>query len=504
MITSVMSWYFRQRHEQLMEQAMHAVEIQEETFHQLMLSAEQTEYGKLFDAKSISDPEKFRKQFPIAEYEDLKPWIERTMQGEQGLIWPGEITWFAKSSGTTGNTAKFIPVSFEALEECHFQGGRDVLTAYFYHFPESKIFNGKGLLIGGSHRVNQTNNKSFYGDLSAVLMNHLPAWASLLKTPDLSIALMENWEEKLEKMAYTVIHEQVTSISGVPTWTLVLFKRLLEITGKQNILEVWPNLELYIHGGVSFVPYKEQFKSLLPSDQMHYLETYNASEGFFGLQIDEQSDDMLLLTHYGIFYEFIPLSQIFDENPLTLTLSEVKTGENYAVIITTNSGLWRYKIGDTIKFTSVNPFRFIITGRTKLFINAFGEELVIDNAEKAMAIACATSNAKVVDYTAAPIYMNSENPGHEWLIEFEIPPENLTAFAEILDSALKSTNSDYAAKRHADLAMKMPKLKSMPSGTFHSWLKSKGKLGGQHKVPRLCNDRTIIEEIIALSEPGRA
>lgn len=487
-----------------MENALQAHEAQEETFHKLMLAGEQTEYGKKYDAKNASDPVKFQELFPITEYEDLKPWIERTMQGEQGLLWPGEITWFAKSSGTTGNTAKFIPVSFEALEECHFQGGRDVLTVYFNHFPESKIFNGKGLLIGGSHRINQTNNKSFYGDLSAVLMNHLPTWASLLKTPDMSIALMENWEEKLEKMAHAVKNEQVTSISGVPTWTLVLFKRLLELTGKNNIHEVWPSLELYIHGGVSFVPYREQFKSFIPTDKMHYLETYNASEGFFGVQLDPARRDMLLLTHYGVFYEFIPVHQLHESQPKTLTLSEVEIGVNYALLITTNSGLWRYKIGDTIQFTSVLPYQFVITGRTKLFINAFGEELVIDNAEKAMAMACNQCKAKVVDYTAAPVFMSQEHPGHEWLIEFETPPENLVEFTEILDSSLKECNGDYAAKRHANLAMQMPKLKSLPKGTFHAWLKSKGKLGGQHKVPRLCNDRKIMDEILSMIEPGRA
>jgi hypothetical protein len=350
------------------------------------------------------------------------------------------------------------------------------------------------LLIGGSHKINQHNARSFYGDLSAVLMNHMPMWANFKSTPDMSIALMDNWEEKLESMALATINEDVTSISGVPTWTLVLFKRILEITGKSNMHEVWPNLELFIHGGVSFTPYREQFKQLLPAAHMRYVETYNASEGFFGIQYLANSPEMLLMTDHGIFYEFMPLGGKPED---AVPLWEVKTGINYAMLITTTGGLWRYSIGDTIQFSSTSPYLFKITGRTKLYINAFGEELVIENADTSIAAAASKTGAVVEDYTAAPVYMTETDPGHEWLVAFSTPPRDLQAFIHELDEELKRSNSDYAAKRHADLAMKMPVVRALPAGAFQQWLKQKGKLGGQHKVPRLCNDRAVIDDIIS-------
>ncbi|MBC7426752.1 MAG: GH3 auxin-responsive promoter family protein [Bacteroidia bacterium] len=498
-VSALGSWYFRKRIGQLEEAASNAAETQRTVLRTLISSAEETEFGRLYEFHNIKTYDQFRQNVPLQDYESLKPYIERLMKGEQNILWHSDINWFAKSSGTTQDKSKFIPVSFESLEDCHFKGGKDILAWHFQNNPESKIFDGKSLLIGGSHKINTLAENSFYGDLSAVLMNNLPFWVNLIKTPNLSIALMDDWEMKLEKMALKTMNENVTNITGVPTWTLVLFDKLLELTGKKNITEIWPNLELYIHGGVSFAPYREQFKRYISNPGMRYLETYNASEGFFGIQTESDVHDMMLMTDYGIFYEFITMDTVHSENPVVLSLEEVKKDENYAVVISTNSGLWRYVLGDTISFTSLNPFRFTITGRTKLFINAFGEELVIENAEKAIAYACESSNSRVREYTAAPIYLDDpENAGHEWLIEFETIPENLDYFTSQLDKKLKEINSDYEAKRHKDIALKMPTVKSMPANTFYNWLKQKGKLGGQHKVPRLSNDRKIVNEILEL------
>lgn len=495
MLAPVISWYFRQRYEELRRMATRAGDSQEILFEYLLDEGGSTAFGEAHGFRGIKDYDTWKRQVPVSEYEDLKPWIEKAMLGEENVLWPGETTWFAKSSGTTGNTAKFIPISYENLEDTHFKGGRDILTVYCTRNPDTRVFQGKGLLIGGSHKVNQLNTRSYYGDLSAVLMNHMPFWANLKSTPDLSIALMDNWEEKLESMARATIGENVTSISGVPTWTLVLFKRILEITGKSHMHEVWPNLELFIHGGVSFTPYREQFAQFLPGSHMQYLETYNASEGFFGIQHSRESADLLLMTDHGIFYEFYPVS----EGPeATVPLWEVKPGVNYAMLITTNSGLWRYKIGDTVQFSSVNPYLFRITGRTKLFINAFGEELVIENADTAIAAACRATGAVVADYTAAPVYMTEKEPGHEWLIEFEAAPDSMDDFVHVLDEELKNCNGDYAAKRHGDLAMRLPHVHAAPRGLFQSWLKQKGKLGGQHKIPRLSNDRRVVEELLSM------
>lgn len=497
MLAPVISWYFRQRYEELLNMSQRAGDSQEVLFEYLLDEGRSTQYGESLGFRNIRNYEQWRQQVPVTEYEDLKSWIELAMAGEENVLWPGETTWFAKSSGTTGNSAKFIPISYENLEDTHFKGGRDILTVYCARNPDTRVFQGKGLLIGGSHKVNQLNNRSYYGDLSAVLMNHMPFWANLKSTPDLSIALMDNWEEKVESIARTTIGENVTSISGVPTWTLVLFKRILEITGKSHMHEVWPNLELFIHGGVSFTPYREQFQRLLPGSHMQYLETYNASEGFFGIQYRQDAADMLLMTDHGIFYEFYPVTEGPEK---TIPLWEVQPGVNYAMLITTNSGLWRYKIGDTVQFSSVKPYLFRITGRTKLFINAFGEELVIENADTAIARACAATGAIVAEYSAAPVYMTSAEPGHEWLIEFETQPDNLQVFTQVLDGELKNCNSDYAAKRHGDLAMRLPRVHVAAKGLFQSWLKQKGKLGGQHKVPRLSNDRKVLDELLGLQE----
>lgn len=475
-------------------------EVQDEWLKKLISSARDTEWGKKHHYASIKTPKEFKSRVPIQDYDDIKPYVERLRKGEQNLLWNTDIRWFAKSSGTTSDKSKFIPMSEESLVECHFKGGKDLLSIYCNNHPDTLLFNGKCLALGGSHQINSVSNESFYGDLSAIIMQNLPFWAEFIRTPDLSIALMDNWEEKIEKLVIATIVEDVTNISGVPTWTIVLAKRILEVTGADDLLEVWPHLELFVHGAVSFIPYHEQIKQLMPAHKVNYLETYNASEGFFGIQDLNNSDELLLMLDYGIYYEFMPLEELGKEYPNTVQLNDVQRNVNYALVISTNSGLWRYLIGDTIIFTSLNPYRIKITGRTKHFINAFGEELIIDNAEKAIAFACNNTGAIVKEYTAGPIYFsNEENGGHEWLIEFHKHPDDLDLFSDILDKSLQSLNSDYEAKRFANIALKKPLIKSLPENTFYDWLKSKGKLGGQHKVPRLSNDRKYVDEILAFA-----
>ncbi|MES2690732.1 MAG: GH3 auxin-responsive promoter family protein [Bacteroidota bacterium] len=497
---SLVTWYLKKRVpfiEQMME---NPGDTQLEVFNRLINQARYTEWGTQYDYKSIRSIDDFKQRVPVGNYETHKPYIDRMMKGEQNLLWPTDVTWFAKSSGTTSAKSKFIPVTFDSLEECHFQGGKDALMFYQLQKESSTIFSGKGLIMGGSHQINRfAEGESYYGDLSAVMMQNMPFWAQYFRTPDLSIAIMDNWDEKIEKMALATLSEDVTSISGVPTWTLVLIDKLFEITGKNNLIDIWPNLELYMHGGVSFVPYEQRFKSLIRSAGMNYLETYNASEGFLGIQDSLDRQDMLLMLDYGIFYEFMPMSEYGKEHPETLSIDEVNVNENYALVISTNAGLWRYVIGDTVRFTSLRPHRFKITGRTKHFINAFGEELVIENADFAMAETCRKFGVKVIDYTAAPVHFERETIGtHEWLIEFEHCPEDMHHFTAELDDFLKQSNSDYEAKRYKDMAMVMPKVNAVARGTFHNWLKQNGKLGGQHKVPRLANNREYIEQILKL------
>lgn len=474
--------------------------VQHDQLMHLIQAAKDTEWGIMYGYESITNYDDFAKVVPLQQYEDIKPNVDRLRDGKQNILWPEEIKWFAKSSGTTNDKSKFIPVSQEGLDNCHIRGGKDTLYFHEYLYPENKIFKGKGLIIGGSHSVNNDSNDSYFGDVSAILIENLPFYAEFLRTPKTSIALMDKWDEKLEQMAIATINENVTSLSGVPSWTLVLIKRVLEITGKSNLLDVWPNLELFIHGGVNFAPYVPQYKALIKSDKMHYLETYNASEGFFGIQDSIEDSSMLLMLDYGVFYEFIPMSEYDKPNAKALLIDEVEIGVNYAIVISTNCGLWRYIIGDTIKFTHTYPHRFLITGRTRHFINAFGEELIVDNAEKAINIACNKADAIINEYTAAPIYMNLDKQGaHEWLIEFEKEPKDMEYFVYILDEALKSTNSDYEAKRFNNYTLDIPKVRSMKKGTFHKWLDMKGKLGGQHKIPRLSNNRTYIDEIIEMN-----
>ncbi|NCD68206.1 GH3 auxin-responsive promoter family protein [Mucilaginibacter agri] len=497
LINSVATWLMKKRMHQIELFMKYPNEVQEEWFEKLISGAENTEWGKKHHYKSISNLNEFKQRVPLQNYDSLKPYIDRMLKGEQNVLWPSEIKWFAKSSGTTNDRSKFIPVSEEALEECHFKGGKDMLTMYFNNRPDSKLFTGKILTLGGSHQVSQLNADTFFGDLSAVIMKNLPLWAQFYRTPHLDIALLENFEEKIEKMAYATKDANMTGISGVPTWNILLFKRILEITGKDNLLEVWPNLELYFHGAVNFTPYREQFKKLIPSDDMYYLETYNATEGFFGIQDLEEPGEMLLMLDYGIVYEFLPIEHLGDEHPETLTLDEVEIGKNYALIISTNAGLWRYMIGDTIRFTSLAPFRIQITGRTKHYINAFGEEVIVDNADRAIEEACRQTGAVIQDYTAGPVYFSDKKAGgHEWIIEFEKKPAEFDRFVDLLDETLRKLNSDYDAKRFKDMALHRPVVHVAPCGTFFKWMKQKGKLGGQHKVPRLANNREYVESIL--------
>lgn len=501
LIHSIVSWVMKQRVHQIELFLKYPHEVQLDWFKELIQTARDTEFGKQHSFKDISNYRQFAEQIPVRDYEALKPYIERMMMGEQNVLWSTEIRWFAKSSGTTSDKSKFIPLSQESLEECHFKGGKDMLAIYCNNHPESKIFSGKGLTLGGSHQINVKSGNTWFGDLSAIIMEHLPVWVEYMRTPDLNIALLGEWESKLERIAHHTIEEDVTNLSGVPSWMLVLLQRILEIKGSKNLLEVWPNLELFMHGGVNFGPYRDQYKSLIPSEQMHYLETYNASEGFFGIQDRDNHDDMLLMLDYGIFYEFIPADQFEGSNPKVIWLDEVQTDVNYVVLITTNGGLWRYVIGDIIRFSSINPYRIRIVGRTKQYINTFGEELMVDNAERALAIACEKTGAIVREYTAGPVYMDLNNSGgHEWIIEFDKMPEHIGYFTELLDNALKTLNSDYEAKRYRNMTLAPPRVHVVEQGTFYNWMKERGKLGGQNKVPRLANDRKYLDGLLNLQK----
>ena len=477
----------------------HPIDSQREVLQDLITSAQYTEFGRKYNFSELFTVRDFKQSVPVHEYDDLKPYIQRIMDGEQNILWNTPISWFAKSSGTTSDKSKFIPVTEESLQDCHYQAAKDVLTFYYNFNPDSDLLTGKGLVIGGSHTIHKVNEEVHYGDLSAVLLQNSPFWGHWIRTPELSIALMDEWESKIEMLATTTIKENVTSISGVPTWTMVLFKRILEMTGKSCIADIWPSLELYIHGGVSFTPYRDQFHKLI-GKKIHYLEMYNASEGFFAAQDNPSEEGMLLFVDHGVFMEFMPIDQYGKKHPVTVGLEGVEVGKNYALIISTNGGLWRYLLGDTVQFTAVYPFKVKVSGRLKHYINAFGEEVIVDNSDKAIAIASEKTNAVVNDYTAAPVYFGDSNNGaHEWLIEFEKYPENLETFINELDYALQHINSDYEAKRYRDIALAKPLVHVLKKGVFTEWLKSKGKLGGQHKVPRLSNDRNYLEEILSIA-----
>ena len=498
---SIFSWLIKKRINQIDFFRKNPIEIQDKTFFDLINKASQTMWGELYNYSEINNYEKFRLTVPLQEYEDLKPWVDRIMKGEQNILWPTETKWFAKSSGTTSEKSKLIPVTKECLEDCHQKGGKDLLALYYHNYPNGKLYSGKHLVIGGSAQINPLNTGTYSGDLSAIIMKTLPWWAEIKRTPSKEIALMQEWEEKIEKMALKTIKENVSILVGVPSWTMVLSNKVLEITGKKNLKEVWPNLELFMHGGVGFEPYKDEFSKFIPDPSMNYVESYNASEGFFGIQDLKDSRDLLLMLDYGIFYEFIDVEHFEGVNSKkVLHLSEVEIGKNYVVVISTNAGLWRYIIGDTIKFTSIQPYRFLITGRTKSFINVFGEELIVDNAEKAISEACLQTNSQIRDYTACPVYMENKTRGrHEWLIEFVKAPSDIDYFATLLDQNLRNVNSDYDAKRYKDMVLEKLKITVLETGIFDEWLKSRGKLGGQNKVPRLSNSREYLEQILSFS-----
>jgi hypothetical protein len=476
-------------------------EVQDELFKKLIQTGRLTEFGSKYDFAGIHTYEQFRERVPIHSYETIFPYIERLMRGEQNLLWPSEIKWFSKSSGTTNARSKFIPVSQEALEDCHYKGGKDLLSIYVNNYPDTRLFDGKGLAVGGSHQINEFDPTatSYYGDVSAVIMRNLPPWAQFIRTPSLETALMSNWEEKIEKLAQESSLDDVTNIAGVPTWTILLIQKIVELKKKDHILEVWPNLEVFFHGAVSFTPYRNLFKSIIPSDSMRYWETYNASEGFFGIQDQSNSEELLLMLDYGVFYEFIPAAEVDKEYPRAIPLGEVELDKNYAMVISTNAGLWRYSIGDTVKFTCLSPYRIKISGRTKHFMNAFGEEVIVENAEAAITTACDRTGAVIDNFTAAPIYLSEgKKGGHEWIVEFKVKPSSLREFGHILDSTLRKINSDYDAKRMHDLALVAPILHSVEEGTFYNWMKSRGKLGGQNKVPRLSNSREYVDDILKM------
>ena len=471
--------------------------VQQSVFRQLIQTTKHTEWGRQYDFKTLSNAEQFADRIPVQDYESLKPYIERMMYGEKDVLWSGPVKWFSKSSGTTSERSKYIPVSNQNLKQCHIRGTWDTMTFFYDQRPDARQFECKSLLMGGNIEHFAPYPKTMRGDVSAIMMEHMPWVAKPFFTPSFEVALMDDFEGKIEAMARITSQEDLVMAGGVPTWTIVLFRKILEITGKENILEVWPNFQGYIHGGVSFTPYKSQFQQFLPGNNTTYIEVYNASEGYFAIQNETDSDDMLLLLDNGVYYEFLPMDEWDKDFPKAIPLGEVQVGKNYAMVISTNSGLWRYKIGDTVEFTSIVPYKIKITGRTKQFVNAFGEEVMVDNADEAIAMTCQMTGAAVLDYTVAPIYFEGNSKGgHEWLIEFDKVPENIENFRTKLDLNLQKINSDYEAKRHKNMALTKLKLRVLPPDTFHDWLRRKGKFGGQSKIPRLSNDRKYIEEIL--------
>ena len=499
LVNSIASWFLKKRFHQIELFLKYPNEVQQELLFNLLEDAQETEIGKEHDFASIKSYSEFANRIPISSYEDIQPIIERSRRGESNIFWPTPIKWFAKSSGTTNAKSKFIPVSSESLEDCHYAASKDLLCMYLNNNENAQLFTGKSLRLGGSKELYKENGTVF-GDLSAILIDNMPFWAEFSSTPSSRVSLMSDWEHKMQAIVEETINENVTSLAGVPSWMLVLLNNILEHTGKDNLFEIWPNLEVYFHGGVSFTPYQDQYKALLPKSEFKYYEIYNASEGFFAIQDQNDSDELLLMLDYGIFYEFIPMSTYGSRKETVIRLSDVKVDENYAVIITTNAGLWRYKIGDTIRFTSTNPYRIKVTGRTKHHINAFGEELIIENAEDALRNVCEQTAAEIMDFTAAPIFMQGKEKGaHEWLIEFKTPPNNLEEFNLLFDKSLQSLNSDYEAKRQNNMTLNPPKINVARKDLFYDWLKHNDKLGGQHKIPRLSNSREYLDELLSMN-----
>lgn len=497
-INSIASWILKKRIHQMELFLKYPHEVQEELLYSLLKSAENTVIGKKYDYSSIKNYETFAERVPVSTYEDLEPLIEQTRKGAQNVFWNTPIKWFAKSSGTTNAKSKFIPVSSEALENCHYKASKDLLCLYLNNNEESQLFTGKSLRLGGSKQLYEDNN-TFFGDLSAILIDNMPIWAEFSSTPSNKVSLMGDWETKLPAIINETIQENVTSLAGVPSWMMVLLNKTLETTGKQSLLDIWPNAEVYFHGGVSFEPYRDQYQKLFPKDNFRYYEIYNASEGFFAIQDLNNSNELLLMLDYGIFYEFIPMDTFGCPNQKVIPLSEVELHKNYAVVITTNSGLWRYLIGDTVRFTSINPYRIVVSGRTKHHINVFGEELMVENTDKALAKTCSELGCEVIDYTVAPIFMKEQEKGaHEWIIEFKTLPSNIEKFSILLDENLQKLNSDYEAKRYNNMTLNPLKLNIARTNLFYDWLKENDKLGGQHKIPRLSNERKHLEELLRM------
>lgn len=499
LVNSIASWFLKKRFHQIDLFLKYPNEVQEELLFSLLETAKHTEIGKLYEFSSIQSYKEFADRIPVKNYDGHKNLIERSRKGENNIFWPSPIKWFAKSSGTTSAKSKFIPVSNASLENCHYAASKDLLCMYLNNNEGSKLFNGKSLRLGGSKELYKENGTVF-GDLSAILIDNMPFWAEFSSTPSNKVSLMSEWETKMSAIVNETINENVTSLAGVPSWMLVLLNNILDKTEKKSLFDIWPNLEVYFHGGVSFNPYVDQYKKILPKKEFQYYEIYNASEGFFAIQDKNHSSDLLLMLDYGIFYEFIPMDTHGTVNQKVIPLSEVEKGKNYAVIITTNAGLWRYKIGDTVRFTSISPYRIKVSGRTRHHINVFGEELIIENAEAALKKACKRTKSEIVDYTAAPIFMEGKEKGaHEWLIEFKTPPKDINYFNELFDNALKSLNSDYEAKRYNNMTLNKPKINIARHQLFYDWLKANNKLGGQHKVPRLSNTRDYIEDLLKLN-----
>jgi GH3 auxin-responsive promoter len=498
LLFTTFKWFFKSRLKEIESLKKNPIDAQQALVEELVSTAKDTEWGKKYHYESIRTIAEFQKNIPISSYEDMSPYIERMMNGETDILWPGQIEWFSKSSGTTNARSKFIPVSQESLEGCHFGAGRDELVMYIQNNPETRLLSGKSLVIGGSYNQLRSKPDVFCGDISAVMMKNLPMLGEYLRTPSLETALMSDYEEKIEKLAEEAMKENVTSIAGVPTWTILLIKKILQKTGAKTIFEVWPNLEVFFHGAVAFEPYRQLFTEIFPSPQMRYMEAYNSSEGFFAIQDDpSRPGEMMLMPDYGVLYEFIPMSEYYSEHSKAITMADVELNKNYALIISTNAGLWRYSIGDTVSFTTLFPHRIKITGRTKHFINAFGEEVMVSNTDTAIQKACEATGAQMTDYTVAPIFMEQGKQGaHEWVIEFEKEPNSLDTFKTILDETLRTVNSDYDAKRYKDIAVGPPVVRVAPVGTFYEWMKSRNKLGGQNKVPRLCNTREYIDTVL--------
>ena len=498
-VNSLASWFLKKRFHQIELFLKYPIDVQNELLEHLLHTAKNTEIGKQYDFASISTYREFAERVPVTSYEDNHLQIERARKGESNIFWPTPIKWFAKSSGTTNSKSKFIPVSSDSLEHCHYAASKDLLCMYLNNNPDANLFLGKSLRLGGSKELYK-ENATVYGDLSAILIDNMPFWAEYSSTPNNEVSLMADWELKMQAIVDQTIQENVTSLAGVPSWMLVLLNNVLESTGKSNLFEIWPNLEVYFHGGVNFDPYIEQYNTILPKENFRYYEIYNASEGFFAIQDRNANKELLLMLDYGIFYEFIPMDTYGTASEKIIPLEQVQVAKNYAIVITTNAGLWRYKIGDTVRFTSISPFRIKVTGRTKHHINVFGEELIIENAETALKQASKHTQCEIVDYTAAPIFMEGREKGaHEWIIEFKTPPKDLSLFTKSLDSALMDVNSDYQAKRFNNITLNMPKVHVARQRLFYDWLKQKNKLGGQHKVPRLSNKRDFIEELLHLN-----